>query len=136
MNKENKQLVWNVYADEWNKGIAVHNVFDHCRFWDDLVKVRKKYGKLRNYTEADKVAFEEAVHRLLMYYYWAKCEWEIVLTPWPPVVTETRCDEAAWDKFYRLSEKVDVYEQVNNNWDQFIRYLWENRRLIKKREVK
>jgi len=29
--------------------------------------------------------------------------------------------------------KIDVYEQVMNNWDVFIDYLWNNRKELKAR---
>lgn len=47
-----------------------------------------------------------------MYYFWSKCEWEIILSDFPPS-----------DRFKK--KKVDVYEQVMLNWDKFINYLWK-----------
>lgn len=46
-----------------------------------------------------------------MYYFWSKCEWEIILSDFPPS-----------KKFQE--KKVDVYEQVMLNWDIFINYVW------------
>ena len=68
----------------------------------------KKYGN-------DKAAFEEKVRRSLMYYYWSKCEWEIVLSHWP---SSARFND----------RKIDVYDQVMLNWGVFMDYLWNNRK--------
>ena len=107
-----KELVWNVYVDDFNgKKIQVYNIFRHGYFYDDLKKTAKKYKE-------DRVRFEEEVRRDLMYYFWSKCEWEIILSGWP-----------AHDNFEE--EKVDVYSQVMLNWEVFINYLWENRSDIK-----
>ena len=57
-----------------------------------------------------------------MYYYWSKCEWEIILSAWP-----SRKDFN--------EEKIDVFDQINLNWDRFADYVWENRKDIKK-EIK
>lgn len=102
-------LEWNVYISEFNgRRIEKHNIFDHNGVMDDLRKAARKYRE-------DKEAFAEEVRRSLMYYYWSKCEWEIILQHWPP-----RQD-------FR-DEKIDVYDQVMLNWDHFIDYLWENRK--------
>lgn len=105
-------LEWNVYIEDINrKEIEIFNIFKHSRFLDDLIKYKKKYK--------EKEEFLEKVKSSLMYYYWSKCEWEITLHDWPP-----------HDSF--KYEKIDVYQQVMLNWNQFGDYLWENKNLIKK----
>lgn len=107
-------LVWNVYWEDWNgKEIGKYNIFAHTSFADGCKKAAKKF-------KADKDGFSEAVRRELMYYFWSKCEWEIVLGSWPTG---------------RSEEKVDVYDQVMLNWDHFIDYLWNNRSLLSKKET-
>jgi len=103
-----KELVWNVFVDDFNgRKIQVYNIFHHGGFYADVKKYAKKY-------KDDREKFEEEIKRSLMYYYWSKCEWEIILSGWPP---KDDFDE----------EKVDVYDQVMLNWEIFINYLWENR---------
>ena len=46
-----------------------------------------------------------------MYYFWSKREWETVIYPWVG-------DEKA-------AKKIDVFWQLQNNWDRFIEYLWD-----------
>lgn len=135
------ELVWNVFVEDINaRKIEVHNIFDHHRFMEDLVDIKKEVMNDRN-------AFADKVRSSLMYFYWSKCEWEVVVTSWPPYVDSKEVDRLADEKtnmlidygrFYRESvnletaEKIDVYDQVMMNWDVFIEYLWNNRYLIKK----
>lgn len=106
-------LEWNVYIEDWNnKTIIAHNVFNHYSFMEDCRKIAKKYK------ERDE--FEHQIRSSLMYYYWSKCEWEIILSGWP-----------ATDNFDE--KKIDVYDQVAMNWNHFIDYVWENRSELKKK---
>lgn len=106
-------LEWNVYIGDFNnRRIEVHNIFDHWSFYNDCLKNKKKNGK-------DREAFFEEMRKDLMYYYWSKCEWEIILQHWP-----TRED------FHDL--KIDVYDQVRLNWDAFTDYVWAHLSELKK----
>lgn len=103
-------------------------------------------AKIKERTEgiSDKAQFAEEVSRLLRYYYWAKCEWEITITEWPARVTPDEVlrlsnEIETYQKKYnktpysldtrlRVDEKIDVYTQIMLNWDIFINYVWENLR--------
>ncbi len=74
---------------------------------EDLQKHYKK--------QKTKEAFAEALRRSLMYYFWSKCEWEVLISPW----CGSKKNEAI---------KVDVYWQVMNNWDHFLDYVWNAKR--------
>ena len=52
-----------------------------------------------------------------MYYFWSKCEYEIIVTCNPE-----------WDRFKK--EKIDVYDQLQLNWNKFVDYIWENKNEI------
>lgn len=112
-----KQLKWNVYVYSFNsRQIVTFNIFDHGRFKDDVLKIPKKIGL------DDFNLFKEQLRRELMYYYWCKCEWEIIISPWP---THDNDPEI----------KVDVYNQVMLNFDIFAEYVFNtlrNRRRKKK----
>lgn len=96
-------LCWNVYVGNFNdKSIELHNVFEHGGFLNGCRDAARKYKK-------DKAGFAEAIESELLYYYWSKCEWEVVISSWP---------DGKYEK------KIDVYTQVMNNWEQFIDYLW------------
>ena len=149
------ELCWNVYCDDCNgREIKLFNVFNHRSFYNSCVKAKKKY-------KDDKEAFAKDVKGWLMYYFWSKCEWEIILAPWPSgelyemrktmkiedlrnaidiscnewrnydSAVEVRCYVPNSDK---NEKKIDVYDQVINNWDHFIDYLWENRKLLKEKK--
>lgn len=103
---------WNVYVHQFaGSSIKVHNVFDHYRFVKDIAKTLQKFKDDRG------TAIEEVRHNL-MYYYWSKCEWEVIIDTWPPSPREDS------------GIKVDVYNQVKLNWDVFSDYVWEHRKDI------
>lgn len=131
------ELVWNVFIER-NDKIIIHNIFDHVRFMNDLVQIKK-------YTDFEK--FEKEVDLSLMYFYWSKCEWEVVVTSFPPYISNEELESLSkerseaienYGRFIRTyvnletAEKVDVYKQVRMNWKPFINYLWNNRKLITK----
>ena len=100
-------LVWNVFLSDINKKeIINYNVFNHYNFYNDL---KKELKIIENKEE-----FDERLKRLCHYYFWSKCEYEIVLECFPE-----------WDKFKK--KKVDVYSQLELNWDKFVNYILENR---------
>ena len=104
------KLIWNVYIENFNeKCIEVYNIFDNYGFYNDLKVIYNE--------EKDKENFLYKVNRSLMYYFWSKCEWEIILSDWPP-------SEIFNDK------KISVYDQIKNNWHVFSEYIWSNRDLI------
>lgn len=101
-------LVWNVFMEDVTAGrITAYNIFNHGGFLRDCLEASKKAADDRNF-------FRDAVKHSLIYYFWSKCEYELILSGWPPSQrTEDR--------------KVDVYTQVCLNFDAFIDYLWQNR---------
>lgn len=110
-------LEWNVYVSNFNaKTIETHNIFRHGGFVEDCQKAYKKH-------KDDQDAFLEEVRRSLMYYYWSKSEWEVIIDHWP------HRDNAR-------AEKVDVFDQVMLNWPIFSEYVWNNRDEFKVRRKK
>ena len=109
---------WNVIVEDFNgRKITTYDIFNHGRFAED---VRKSYKKYRN----DHDSFCENVRKSLAYYFWSKCEWEVIVSAWP-------LSDRISDK------KLDVYEQVMMNWDVFIEYVWTrcHERKRKKEEI-
>lgn len=103
-------LEWNVIIHDTNQDkMKVYNVFAHIGFRGDVAK----YVKQRSPRDE----FSDLVRQSLMYYFWSKCEWEILIKPWCGSRNNTE-------------EKIDVYRQVMNNWDRFVEYVWDNRALI------
>ena len=108
-------LEWKVYYHDFNrKEIVPYNVFEHGSFLEDCKKNARKNSK-------DFYLFCDRLQRDLMYWFWSKCEWEIVLKPWVGIARE---------------EKIDVYDQVMLNWDQFCKYTWNHGAELRRRERK
>lgn len=102
------KLTWNVYIEDFNnKCIKIYNIFEHYAFKNELIETYNEFKE-------DKDKFLSRVKQLLQYYYWSKCEWEIILSDWPPS-----------KKFNDM--KISVYNQVENNWHIFSEYIWNNR---------
>ena len=101
-----RDMEWYVFVEDFNnRKIYKYNVFNHSRYLEDIKKIYKKH---RN----DFDTFTEEVRRTTMYYYWSKCEWEIILSSWPP-----RPDFN--------ESRIDVYDQIMMNWNVFIKYVWD-----------
>ena len=106
-NKESPE--WYVIIENVNaKKIEKYNVFNHASFLNDCDKAWKDNHKDH---ENGFAKFEESVRRSLMYYFWSKCEWEILVYGFP-----------YYEKF--RPKKIDAYDQVTMNWNNFINYLW------------
>lgn len=106
--------VWNVYYHNPNKDqIIPYNVFAHGGIRKDIYNAVKQ--------EKNKEEFAEILRKSLMYYYWSRAEWEVIISPW--------CGGRNTKKI-----KVDVFDQVLMNWDLFLDYTWNNRKDIVYRE--
>lgn len=100
-----RDMHWNVIVEDFNgRKIETYDIFRHGMFAEDVRKAYKKH-------KSDFDAFAEKVRGLLFYYFCSKCEWEVIVSAWPP-------SDRIPDK------KVDVYELVMMNWDVFIEYVW------------
>lgn len=129
-------LTYYVFVENINKKkIEKYNVLN-----DGILDEFKKRMKEQHIT--DKRQFAEMAEQVLMYHYWSRSEWEIVLTDWPP---HMKLEELAklneevekYKKDYNrepysltinlsTAEKIDVYDQIMMNWNIFIDYVWEN----------
>ncbi len=104
MSKFDK-LEWYVYCEDLNgNSIKKFNIFNHYGVMEDLKKLDKK---IKDYDE-----FCKKFNTTLMYYYWSKCEWEVIISDWPPSKRDPK------------EIKVDVYDQIMLNKDIFFKYVW------------
>lgn len=103
---QEKHLKWFVYIDNPAKGIVPFNIFDHSSFNQAVQTLLKRITV--------KSEFEEQLRRELRYYFWGKCEYEVVVSEWPQV-------EGKESK----SIKVDITDQVLLNWSLFVDYCWK-----------
>lgn len=95
-------IKWNVYYYDVNrKKINTYNIFEHSSF-------KKEFSVLLK-CDLTKEVFSDQLKHILQYYFWGKCEWEIVLNH---------------DNGTNINRKIDIYEQVMLNWDKFVEYCW------------
>ena len=145
-------LEWNVFRYDINKDkIVAFNIFNHWKFDEDVQKSLKKFK--------DKGEFAEQLRRDLQYYFWSRAEYEliievvndnrIILKPWcgcrEPEQTKidvTDDKSLCWRNFaeehtkrqiYKNKAKIDIYDQVMFNWDNFLELVWNSRKRYKKR---
>ena len=124
-------MTWNVYRENFNsRCIERWNVFKHHSFTLFVEKALKLYKTNKiDYQEFDKRIRTEA-----QYYFWSKSEHEVVITSWPPHIDRVRlirlADTVSKDpdgRVYTIEpmvyEKVDIYDQLNLNWDAFVNYI-------------
>ena len=112
VHETKKPVVWNVFYGNFNsREIEVFNIFDHHMFYTSCVDAAKKF-------KDDKEGFAREVLQDLMYFFWCKSEWEIILSHWP-------------SKDGDREEKIDINTQVMVNAERFTDYLWENRDKLK-----
>lgn len=96
-------MEWYVYRYNINsRKVERFNIFNHGSFSEDFEKLRQK-GLERD-------GFAEELNRLLMYYFWSKYEYEVVVGE-------------LTDRQNKAEEKVDIYDQVRMNWQQFLDYV-------------
>ena len=108
---------WYAYYYDYNEDkIEPFNVFEHGSFLEDCRKNAKKNSK-----DYDK--FCDQLRKDVMYYFWSKCEWEVVISPW------IRNSEKA-------TIKIDVHDQIDLNWDIFCEYVWQHAAELRRKEKK
>ena len=129
-------LTWNVFKEDWNgKEIKTFNVFQHQSYKEEIERLLEMARMGLN-----KGNFEKEVRRYTQYYFWSKSEYEIVLTSWPPHIDAdkelTRLNQEkeatiakGWTPKYLdvrpvIANKIDIYEQLQLNWEHYINYLW------------
>lgn len=105
--KDDVELEWNVFAQDINKQqMRIFNVFNYGKYKQEIIELLNHKD---DYTLEE---FREKVKSSTMYYYWGKCEWEILIAPWI-------------GDFDKELVKADVYMQLKMNWNYYIKYLWE-----------
>ena len=124
-----KQLpIWRVIVGGFGEGPRPYNVFVHGGFFNSVCEIMEEYrrtmraegqsvlsvtkwhpgqgAEIVNLSPRDFVSYKLRGHAL--YYFWSKCEWEIVVSEWP---NNTK------------GSKIDVFTQLRLNWDEFINYV-------------
>jgi hypothetical protein len=144
MKQEFKPMSWKVknYLINSNK-IWDYDVLEYRE--DQIKKLKKKC--------ATKEEFAEEMQHEMMYQYWSRCEYEVIieidgnsrvwLKPWvgcrnPDEVKIDVTDDENFDwqgfaehhigkQIYKNKAKIDIYDQLQWKWDEFINYCWNYR---------
>lgn len=141
------KLEWNVFYYNINRNkITTYNIFRHGRFNKSIEKAFE--------ISKTKEEFAKILRRELMYYFWSKAEWELVieldednhifLIPWcgcrnPEEVKIDVTDDTSFDwsgfakknierQIYKNEAKIDVYDQIEYVWYNFLEYVWNSKK--------
>lgn len=125
-------MIWNVYRNNFNtKKIEVFNIFDHISFLESVKKILKQ--------TQNKKEFSENIRKELLYYFWSKYEYEVIITSFPVYINQKELNKINSDNNSNFNNKikiniepdvgikVDIYSQVMNNFDIFVDYIWNNK---------
>lgn len=109
---KNKQLPpklsWNCYLYDFNTNKAViFDVFSHKYFAEDI-------NEVLNLKITHNLSYEdirERVKRIVHYYFRGRCEYETIISSWPPSKKEGD------------GQKISVCDQIMINFDRFMQYI-------------
>ena len=142
--KEDKsRLKWNVFNESGGE-IKVINIFDYSyTFLEALLVAKRKYKD--NFEQ-----FADHIRSSLQHQFWSRCEYETIITTWPPYIESEELNRLNKEKEERLAKnypfyreavnlnveyKIDIYTQIMMNWDRFIDYIWNNKHLITRKKL-
>lgn len=75
------------------------------KFFKEELTCSIEFKRCKNMDELIKYTVEKQLDRQCMYYFWAKCEYEVIVSAWPPKDGSDR--------------QIDIYTQLKENWDIF-----------------
>lgn len=98
-----KLPVWNVIRVNSNtKAVEPFNIFQNIPFC---------IGFFELCDGMDRSEFEEELDLLIKWQFWARCQYEHLVLPWPTHESDQ-------------STKIDVYTQLKFNWNAFSDFCW------------
>ena len=102
-------LDWKVLVESSSE-ISYKNIFNlSATFQSDFKELLvQQYLFEKSFSE-----FEESLKRILMRTFWARCEYEIIVSSWP--------------SREESEKKIDVFSQIEANWNIFVDYIWRHR---------
>ena len=101
-------MEWYVYRHDTNKGKIIKYNVVNTGVIDHLIKMLNQIKEEKGHWNYDD--FTAAATQIYRYYYWGKCEHEIIIKEWVGKEAE---------------EKVDVFDQLMLNWDIFVDHLYD-----------
>ena len=96
-------LIWDINA----RRLTTYDVLPYFR---RAYEEKKKTD--RPTTREEWIKFVESAGK---YMFWSRCEWEIIVSEWPPAKEDR-------------SVKIDVWHQINNNLDLIVDILMDEKK--------
>lgn len=140
--REIEPFEWFVYREDFNsRNIERYNCL---KYYADRIKKLKKKAKTKE-------KFAEELKHEMMWLYWSRCEYEVIiikeddkiyLEPWISKNPEehridiTSDDLIDWKTFadihidrqiYKDKAKIDIFDQLEFRWNEFVDYCWTYR---------
>ena len=141
MKKEFTKLSWKVKNFDVNRQVIED--YDVLKYREDFIKKLKKKCEI-------KAEFAEQLRREFQWQYWGRCEYELVievtederilLKPWCGCRDEEKAtidvtNDASFDwkgfaaehirqQIFKNEAKIDVYDQLQWRWTEFVDYCW------------
>ena len=126
----------------YNSNAQEFQPYNVLKYKEDFVKQLKKKVE-------SKEEFSQRMKSEMMYYFWSKCEIEVILTnqgdriimsPWigpeDLILDVTDREDFNWVDFFnkkvecytnKTKIKIDIWDQIFYQWDDFINYCWNFR---------
>lgn len=144
-----KELVWNVFLINSNSNeLEQFNVFNNTRFYTSLKDIKKDIRKnkidLTNITAKDYSWINYSIRIAAQSAFWAKFEYEYLISPVFSAIATKELERLKQMDISKISNnkicvnlindsKIDIYNQLQLNWDCFVKYIIDNIKLIKRR---
>ena len=103
-----KNLEWYAFMYDWNKQELVRTNALGTRFVEDI-QTRIKRDNINSYE-----GLKEGIKRELMYYYWCRAEYEVMVTDLFP---------RDFEEFEKKAVKIDIWYQLEPNLDRITEYV-------------
>lgn len=118
-------MLWNVFIYDFNKRkIEVKNLFNiSITFNEDFEALKDQILKG---DIATKEEFADKLKSILMYTFWCRREYEIAISDlcWTYREATDVMKVKEYEHYCKTAEKIDIYSQVEMNWDRFVDYVW------------
>ena len=96
-------MEWYVYRHDTNKG----TIYEYNALQPMIIEEIRERMEITT-TLSD---FKEILEKVLRYYYWGKCEHEVIIKEWTGKPSEV---------------KIDIFDQLRLNWEVFCLYVWNS----------
>ena len=118
-------MTWNVFIYDFNKRkIEVKNLFNiSITFNEDFEALKDQILKG---DIATKEEFADKLKSILKYTFWCRREYEIAISDlcWTYRDATDEMKVKEYEHYCQTAEKIDIYSQVEMNWDKFVDYVW------------